>query len=611
MKDTVSLRTRFLHWIREHGTLLLSAVIVLGCWCMLEFSCILTLDQLYDFLYLFDIRFALLNCLTLGILWSLFLILFRRMWLADLLCTILCGGIAIANHYVIAFHSMPLSFLLLRNFTTAMNVISGYQFEIGFSVAFLMLSIVVLAVFCFFVRRWEKKQTPMSLRKQLIRDLSLVLASFCVLYFGYFSANPLKPRKTIAWQWNEAYYTHGYLACSIETLCQLYDTVNRPDGYSQEHVQTIEIDYPEQNAGATPDIILILNETFYDLQQITDVQADVNYLENIQNMDNLLSGYAVVPGAGGSTNSAEYELLTSNSLNLMPGVTPFNTLDLRDSNSMVSHLSSLGYSTLACHPSPSANYSRVLAYPHLGFQTTYFQDDFADCTFYASRPYETDASVYSNLIRWYEEAPADQPRFLYALTLQNHGNWDMNESDQDLVHTANDYGETTRLVNEYLSCVSLSDQAFKDLTDYFSQSDRPVIICMVGDHAPSFASSITDAQYSSDEKALLLRKVPLLIWANFALPQAELGTMSMNFVVPTLLELADVTLSPYYSYILQLKQEVPIVASYGSYYDAEGNLYKYDSDDGAPYEGAVDNYFYLEYNNLQEERMQYLFDPIP
>lgn len=594
-------------WLCKNLLWVLSALILLGCQFMLEFSCLPTMAHFYEFLYLFDLRFAILNYLTLGALWSVFLILFRRAWFSDLLCTILCGGIAIANHYVIEFHSMPLSFLLVKNFTTAMNVISGYEFTIGFSVATLLIVITLLFVLCIIVYRKEKSNRKQSHR---IRDTILILMSACVLYFGYFSANPIKPAKTIAWLWNEAYNTYGFLACSIESFFQLFETVNTPEGYSPEKLSTIDIPASKPKADTYPDIILILNETFYDLQQITDIQTDMPYLNNIEAMDNLLTGYAVVPGAGGSTNSSEYELLTSNSVQLMPGVTPFNFLDLRDANSIVSHLNQLGYNTLACHPAPGANYSRIMAYPRLGFQTVHFWDDFTDLSYYGHRPYETDASLYSNLIRWYENAPSDQPRFLYALTIQNHGSWNMNSPEQDLVHTSTDFGETTDMIQEYLSCVSLSDQAFRDLTAHFSQSDRPVIICMMGDHAPSFAPSITDPAYSSAEKALNVRKVPLLIWANYELPEMALETTSINFVAPTLLDIAGLPLSPYYSYILQLKEQVPIVSSYGSYYDADGNLYEYASDDGAPYASAVDNYFYLEYNNLHSnERDQNFFQP--
>lgn len=614
MKTLSQILSRVFQLLHKYFPLIGSALILLGCWAMLEFSCIHDQQQFWDYLTWFRPRYAVLNYLTLGILWSFFLILFRRIWVADLICSVLCGGLAIANYYVISFHSMPLSFLLIKNITTAMNVISGYRFAIGFHVKVLIAVILTLLVLCFLVAKAERNWAKRPLRQQLVRDILLILLSACVLFFGYFGPDPMKPTKTVTWLWNEAYNTYGYVACSIESLYQFLNSVTEPEGYSKERVGQIQIPAdPQAGQSLTPapDIFLILNETFYDLRQVMDLETDVPYLKNIESMDNLLAGHAIVPNAGGSTNVSEYELLTSNSAYLMPGVTPFNILNLRDANSVVSLLSDQGYSTLACHSAPPANYSRALAYPSLGFQRTFFLEDFTDITHYGSRIFETDACVYSNMVRWYESDPSDAPRFFYALTIQNHGAWNTNPPEDDLVHLIGDAGDHTGQIEEFLSCISLSDEAFRDLTEYFAQSDRPVIICMLGDHSPNFASSIADESLSAEEKALNLRKVPLLIWSNYALPEMELGTMSMNFVVPTLLELAGVKLSPYYQYLLQLKEQVPILSAYGSYYDREGNLYRYDSDDASPYAEAVDNYFYLEYHNLQKDRNQTLFQPVP
>ena len=614
MKSIPNFLQRMIRFCRKYQVWLLSAVVLLGCLAMLEGSCITNWYEVYQYVVLFDIRYIILNFLTLGVFWVLFFVIGRRAWIADLICSLLFGCLAIANHYVISFHTMPLSFLLINNFTTAMNVISGYNFTLSLPVILILAALVVLLVICLMVRRKERADAakPAGRRSfRVVRDLLLILMSAGVLYFGYFSPDPIKPKKTIGWLWNEAYNTYGYLPCSIESLVQLLTVTNEPDGYSQEALDRIRIDHRETAAETLPDVILILNESFYDLRQITDVETDVPYLETVETMENLLSGYAVVPGAGGSTNSSEYELLTSNSMWLMPGVTPFNTMNLQNANSVVSHLAGLGYSTLACHPEPSANYSRVMAYPLLGFQASYFEPDFENREYYADRVMETDECTYRNLIRWYEAQREDRPRFLYTLTLQNHGGWDVNPAEADTVHVTNDFGDYTGQVNEYLSCISLSDRAFGELTDYFSAVDRPVIVCMVGDHAPKFASSVTDPSLSAEEKALNVRKVPLLIWANFDLPDADLGTMSMNYVIPSLLETAGVPLTPYYSYMLQLKEQIPILTAYGSYYDAKGNLYTYDSDNGAAYESAVNDYFYLEYHNLQKDRRQSLFQPYP
>lgn len=589
--------------------IILALMTILGSQFLLEFSCTITLYDLQEHLLAISWDYVLLNFLTLGAVWAVFLLILRRFWLANLLFGIVCGGIAIANHFVIKFHTMPLSFLTLRNFKTAMNVISSYDFSIGRMALVLILGLAGLIALPL-AYRYAVQPSKRPLRQVLIRDVSLILAACTVMYFGYFSKNPVKPRHTITWKWTVAYYEYGYAACTIETLFQSLNAVNPPDGYSDAAVEKLDIVPYGSETPAAPDIILILNETFYDLRLITDLETDVPYLDNIENLENVRLGYAVVPGAGGGTNSSEYELLTSNSLQLMPGITPFNSLDLNGANSLVSYLQDLDYSTAASHAGPAVNYSRGIGYKALRFDDIYFVDSLVDTEFYYDRRNETDATLYrNNLVRWYEDQPEDAPRFQYMLTIQNHGGYEMNKPEYDLVHTLNDFGEYTQQVNEYLTSISLSDQAFKELTDYFSQVDRPVVVCMVGDHAPSFASSIADSSLSKEERELRLRQVPLMIWANFPLEEQELGTMSMNYVVPTLLEIAGVELSPYYSYLLQTKEQVPVLTSYGYYYDTEGNRYAYDSDEGSPYAELVKGCFYLEYYNLQKGENQSLFRP--
>lgn len=590
-------------WAAE---IIFSIITVFAGFFMLELSSEPGMGHIWEM----EPKFMLLNLLTLGVIWAVFLIVSNRVWLSNLLFSAVCGIIAIANHYVIQYHGMPLSFLEIKNFATAMNVISSYSFRIDRALAKILFVMLVLLAACILFRHFSKGKR-LKLWGAVIRDTALIAAAFCVFYFGYFGPKPIKPQRTNTWLWSEAYYKYGFTASTVESIYQYFNVVAEPEGYSEEILDSIPVSTKEQSDAATPDIILILNETFFDLRQITDIETDIPYLSNIENMENLLAGYAISPVAGGGTNSSEYELLTSNSLQLMPGITPFNVLDLSEANSIVSYLNHFGYSSTAAHPEVPVNYSRVIAYPALGFQNIYFDDAFVDKEMYCDRTwYETDQSVYNNLIRWYEEEPEDLPRFMYLLTIQNHGDYNFNPPEADLVHSLRDYGEYTDLINEFLTCIYMSDEAFKGLTDYFSDVDRPVIICMLGDHAPSFSSSIVDEKYTGYDKSLQLRKVPLVIWANFELKDIDLGTMSMNYVVPTLLDLAGVELSPYYQYLLQLKENVPVLTSYGVYYDSDDNIYQYNGDAGEVYQSDVDRYFYLEYNNLQTERRQELFDPV-
>lgn len=403
------------------------------------------------------------------------------------------------------------------------------------------------------------------------------------------------------WHFKEAIGKYGnplyFLASGLE-----YE-VAAPIGYSEERIELIPIDnysekLPENNQ--TPDIILILNKTFYDNFLVVDVETDVDYVGQFYSMDNAISGYAVVPKIGGGTNNSEYELLTSNTTYLFQGITPFQTLDMSDSTSMVSNLKELGYYTIGMHPASSGNYARNTGYTLLGFDEIHFEDDFINKEYYGNRMLVTDACAYDYMIQWYENAKQDDKLvFSYLLTIQNHGDWVTNVADEDIVHVEN-YSNTSNedKLNEYLSCVSLSVKALYELIEYFQNSERPVILCMVGDHAPSFIEEIAK---EDDNNAILQRATPFVIWANFPIEEKTDVMVSMNELGSLLLDTAGVNMMPYYQYVLQLGKEVPVLTSYGSYIDADGNIFSYADD--TKYSTNIQEYFFLEYNNFQKTSM--------
>lgn len=53
----------------------------------------------------------------------------------------------------------------------------------------------------------------------------------------------------------------------------------------------------------------------------------------------------------------------------------------------------------------------------------------------------------------YEAMPEDKPRFSFLVSIQSHGDYDMNDASLDIVHAATDYGDYDALMDEYLSCI--------------------------------------------------------------------------------------------------------------------------------------------------------------
>ena len=554
-------------------------------------------------------KYMLLNIGTVGIVWSFLFLMCNKIWISSILVSVFCGVIAIINHFVVMLHGMPLSFMMIKNFKTAMNVAGAYSFAIDKIVFVILLCVAVIIFLSVFLHRKAKDE-----KRTWVKSAVIVAVCGIVFYFGYMAPQSIKPKNTITWLWKEPYYTYGYISCTVETIFQSFNYINKPEDYDIEKVQEIYDSYADLEVAKTslPDVIFILNETLYDLSQSMDIQTDVDCFSNIRSIEDLHGGYAIVPSIGGGTNNTEYELLTSNSLQMMPNITPFNVLSMHGENSIVSHLKRLGYETLAAHSLTGENYSRVLRYPEMGFDHVYFGEDFKNLEGYRDPERHTDESVYKNMIDWYEKMPEDTPRFGYLLTYQNHSPFDLNDDSKDTVHVLNDLGEYTDDVNEFLSCMSVSDKAFKDLTDYFKDHERDVVICMVGDHSPSLPFYSSDDLYPNiykEDSELLLRKTPLFIWANFELEDVAFDTISVNQIAPTILEMAGIPLNYYYKYLVDLREEVPIMATFNKYYDSDYEAYDYN-DTSAPHHDAVKNYFYLEYNNLSDDKLQEMFDPI-
>lgn len=525
---------------------------------------------------------------------TLLILLIKNIRVALNIGTALSTLLSFVNHYVNLWHGSPFTFAELKNFRTALSVASSYKIAIDINI----LAIILLTFATFFIINVLFRKNSCKRKFSSIGFIAVFIAAF----FCYFSASPVIPKKAVGWKWYDSIVEYGYTCCLVQFSFQSLNAIPEPDNYNEAAIKSFIEEYNfSNNSTKTPDIILVLNETFYDLSQITDANDNTDYLGYIKTLDNSIFGYAVCPGAGGGTNSSEYELLTSNSLKIAPSITPFNTVDLNDANSITGHLNNLGYTSISTHPDQDINYRRNVGYPALGFANSYFHPDFTDIKYYKDRHYPTDECVYENSIKWYEQMP-EGPRFMYILTIQNHGGYSYLNQNDYLVHTEKDYGEFTGQINEFNTCIKISDQGFKTLIDYYSVSDRDVIICMVGDHAPAFAPMVSDNKTTADENEIALRSVPYVIWSNcedlsqYNIPAEKI---SMIYLVPTLLDIADIKTTAYYDYLLTLRDMVPVITTTGVYQTVDGTIHNYE--DSTDYSDMLETYFSLDYANVKQK----------
>ncbi len=563
-------------------------------------------------------------CLTL----ALFAVL-GRWWLATGISGLLFTVVALINYYTRDLHGSALMPQDILNLGTAAEVMGSYTLKISQSVVIIALCFLPVLALCAVQRALEKggpKRASWPARG--VRVAACAAAVWAVLYIGYFGPAPLKPKATYGWAWQETYYKYGYLAGTIEAASLMADPILEPEGYTDDAAREAAAMVSGQYAGmataesAYPDIVLILSESFYDFDLVTDLQADTDVRPVTENLQNAVLGHTVSPHVGGGTNSSEYEMLSSNSLMLMPSITPFNWLNLYGANSLVSYTKDLGYATLAAHPYTNSNYRRDSAWRALGFDETHFEGDFPTKEYYGDRPYQTDSATYRDFQALYEAMPADQPRFAFLVSIQTHGDYDMNDASLDIVHAATDYGEYDELMDEYLSCVKMSDAAVQELLDYFTElyetTGRRVVVAMAGDHAPSFVDHVADKSIApQNELQILERSTPFFIWANYPLEQIDaavsetdpLNRMDMVMLAPTIAQQAGLPLSPFYQYLLEMKQVTPVVTGANDYMRPDGTTARYG--ESAEHDAWAKGYLNLEYNNVgaHAARDQSLFAP--
>ena len=551
------------------------------------------------------------NLLFCWLLLVLLMVAINRAHVAMLVGSIVSFCLAIANYYVLLFHGAPLTLPLLKNTATALDVLDTYRFTLDkYSGMILVGFVVALGVVALLWKPNRGKAVLTNKRRVWVALCGVALFALN-LYLGIFSGVAFKPKSSIQFSWASSAGKYGFIAMQMESHFQENPFTLTLEGYSEEEVLTA---YDEivaakpQTPSATqqPDIILILNESFYDLEQVVDLDTNVDPLAHYYRLDNAIKGYAVGSGEGGGTNRSEYELLTSVSTSLMPNQTPFLTLNLDNHASVVSLLEQQGYETYGAHCARSANYNRSYGYPALGFDHVYFDRDFEDLQSYGNRA-NTDASAYKDLIRWYE-TPTDKPKFMYLLTYQNHGGWEQNPAQLDTVQVQNDLGIYTDQTNEYLSSLRLSDEALVDLLAYFETVDRPVVVCMLGDHGPSFAKNIADPSIAEEDLTYRIKSTPMVMWSNYGLANEDIGYISLNYVVPKLLQTAGVSLSPFYQYQAELMERVPVVLSRNVFYNADMQMLTYT--DGNPLSQDVQNYFNMCYGHIKHDSFRFMFEPM-
>ena len=517
-------------------------------------------------------------------------------------------GIGMANHYLISFRGrtlFPGDFLTLR---TAANVAGNYDYRPD-SMQWLTIGIfAAVLVLLSFLPREEKRLFDWRGFAPAAAGTAVFLAAF--FGTGWVEGLGIEPS-----MWT----TRGNGLVLNFTVCLKYMKVEKPDSYSQETLAALAGENPSDAAdtaasadgGTRPvNVIVIMNESLSDLSVLPGVESNMDAMPFLRSLtDNTIKGYAYSSVFGGTTANSEYEFLTGNTTAFLPaGTVPYQMYVSDGDPSLVGQMEALGYTTIAAHPYRSSGWNRPTVYADYGFDEVYFESDFQDRAYMRGDErtgYVTDRCDYENLIRWYEEKEEGQPLFLFNVTMQNHSAYQMAWTNLPKeVWLTGELENRFQTVNQYLSLVYQSDQAFEDLIDYFSQVEEPTMILLFGDHQPQVATNFyTDVLGTNPDTATAQKKqmVPFVLWANYDIPEAQGVELSLNYLSALLMDTANLPMTGYQKFLSQLWETAPVINTVGIR-DAQGNWYGENAALPEELDGAIEDYKVLLYNNVFDKK---------
>lgn len=580
----------------------------------------------------FSIKFFELNRIALVLtfvflflLETAVLILTGSIRFAVVTMAVLIAALGIANSFVISFRGMALSAADLFSLGAAASVASEYTYELDWYMYMELLC--TLAICMFSLKLHGGRILHPALRAAVLVLWCGIAGSFYYLCCrtDFLEQHDIRSQGFT----HQLRYKNYDMIFTTLTTC-FYLSVEKPEGYSLDKVKEIAAPYltdgknkavsDDKNtastsgnaaanaaiaAGETPNLIVIMNESFADYTSIgkgLDLSEDcMPFIHSLT--ENTIKGTAYVSIFGGNTPNSEYEFLTGNTMGFLPASSVgFNLFVRGNLPSIASELKSQGYETLAMHPYRGTNYRRNLVYPQIGFDTFYTRDDFTQAKYI--RSYISDDTLAQRIITEFNkhEESTDTPLFSYNVTIQNHGGYfASNTRNLDLDITVEDPEVDQTKTTLYVNLIRESDQMLQNLVNYFEDKEAPTVIVMFGDHQANLGDDtyeylVGDEDEISREERMEKYKVPFVIWANYDIPEETIERTSLNYLYSILADRLDFPMTGYQKYLLALSEKIPALCAQG-YWGDDGNYYELE-DESSPYHDLINEYNILEYNDI-------------
>jgi hypothetical protein len=382
--------------------------------------------------------------------------------------------------------------------------------------------------------------------------------------------------------------------------------VVRPPHYSPEEVARAlgrrgkpSTEPPERSSPRHVNLILYMVESFMDPDDL-GFHYTGDPIPNVRALGKAhIHGYGIVPERFGGSANTEFEALTGMTMTFLPhGSLPFRQYLRQPIPSLPRALGDLGYATIAIQADAKYYYNRERVYDVLGFERVVWLNDTPGVERAARAGWPSDQAVVEAVI---QASRGPHPFFAFAFPSSTHSPYSSGtyrDSDLDVLDPPS--SDTVGEVKEYVNTLRVADQAIGALIEYFRRQPDSTIIAIVGDHLAPLSGNALGPFFtqlsglSEAEQARRTRRVPLVVWANFRLPQEE-GELSLNALPSYLLAMMQIPPPGFLAVTDEVRLRIPVLASYVQ--GADGEIWSWES---LPAEerALMEDYRLLQYDLL-------------
>ncbi len=344
--------------------------------------------------------------------------------------------------------------------------------------------------------------------------------------------------------------------------------VKTPQTYSRERVQEVLGRYtPALGTGERPDIVVVMSESFFDVTRLPGVKYEKDPLPNLHRLQSeAASGSLYTPLFGGGTANTEFEVLTGDAMRWLPrGSVPYQQYVKRPVPALPRLFAERGYRTSAAHIFHRWFWDRETVYPLLGFERFVSMESVSlekNTLFYPG-----DDNLTAVVKR--EIEAAEQPLFLFAVSVEAHGPYEPSRYPGPSVHIDGPLDDAARAeLGTYTDAISHADHELGELLRFLQMRQRPALLVFFGDHLPSLPKTLNQTGVLEAPEALrdlapaqraFLYQVPVVLWSNRQNQPRDLGGFSANFLGPAILREAGIAGTPYTGFLDAARAQFPVV----------------------------------------------------